>query len=63
LAAKGINVTKIESRPVPSTPWKYRFYLDLEGHAADDPIRTALAEAGSFTTELRVLGTYPAAER
>lgn len=34
-----------------------------EGHAADDPIRTALDEARSLTTELRVLGTYPAAER
>jgi chorismate mutase/prephenate dehydratase len=62
-AARGINVTKLESRPVPSTPWQYRFYLDLEGHAADDPIRTALDEARSLTTELRVLGTYPAAER
>jgi chorismate mutase / prephenate dehydratase len=63
LAARGINVTKLESRPVPSTPWQYRFYLDLEGHAADDPIRTALDEARPLTTELRVLGTYPAAER
>jgi chorismate mutase / prephenate dehydratase len=62
-AGRGINVTKLESRPVPSTPWQYRFYLDLEGHAADDPIRTALDEARPLTTELRVLGTYPAAER
>lgn len=62
-AGREINVTKLESRPVPSTPWQYRFYLDLEGHAADDPIRTALDDARALTTELRVLGTYPAAER
>jgi chorismate mutase/prephenate dehydratase len=61
LSRRGINMTKIESRPIPSTPWQYRFYLDLEGHAAVDPIRSALAEAEAHTRELRVLGTYPSA--
>jgi chorismate mutase/prephenate dehydratase len=61
LSRRGINMTKIESRPLPSTPWQYRFYLDLEGHAAADPIRGALDEARAHTTELRVLGTYPSA--
>ncbi len=62
-ARREVNVTKLESRPVPDTPFQYRFYLDLQGHAADDPVRTALEEARALTTELRVLGTYPAAER
>jgi chorismate mutase/prephenate dehydratase len=62
LSRRGINITKLESRPVPATPWQYRFYLDLEGHAATDPIRSALEEARAHTTELRVLGTYPSAE-
>ena len=62
-AEKGVNVAKLESRPIPSSPWKYRFYLDLEGHASDDPVRSALEEARPHTTEIRVLGTYPAAER
>jgi chorismate mutase/prephenate dehydratase len=62
LSRRGINMTKLESRPVPSSPWQYRFYLDLEGHAAVDPIRSALDEARDHTTELRVLGTYPSAE-
>lgn len=62
-ASRGVNVTKLESRPVPSAPWKYRFYLDLEGHMDDEPVRGALEEARALTTELRVLGTYPAAER
>lgn len=62
-AERGVNVTKLESRPIPSSPWKYRFYLDLEGHASDDRVRTALEEARPHTSEIRVLGTYPAAER
>ena len=62
-AGRGVNVTKLESRPIPSSPWKYRFYLDLEGHADDEQVRTALDEAKAHTTEIRVLGTYPAAER
>ncbi len=61
LSRRGINLTKLESRPFPSAPWQYRFYLDLEGHAAEDPLRSALAEAREHTTELRVLGTYPSA--
>jgi len=61
LSRRGINLTKIESRPVPSTPWQYRFYLDVEGHAAEDPIRSALDEAREHTTEIRLLGTYPSA--
>ena len=62
-AQRGVNVAKLESRPIPSSPWKYRFYLDLEGHAGDDRVRAALEEAKTHTTEIRVLGTYPAAER
>jgi chorismate mutase/prephenate dehydratase len=62
VSRRGINMTKLESRPIPSTPWQYRFYLDLEGHAATDPLRSALEEARAHTSELRVLGTYPGAE-
>lgn len=62
LSRRGINMTKLESRPVPSSPWQYRFYLDVEGHAAVDPLRSALDEARDHTTEIRVLGTYPSAE-
>ena len=59
---RGVNISKIESRPIPATPFQYRFYLDLEGHAAVDPVRTALDEAREHTSELRVLGTYPSAD-
>lgn len=60
--ARGVNLTRIESRPVLGSPWQYRFYLDLEGHAASEPVRAALEELKAITTELRVLGTYPRAE-
>jgi len=59
-AARGISLTKLESRPIPSAPWSYRFYLDAIGHAAGAPFQAALADIEPLTTELRVLGTYPA---
>ncbi|MGE5177542.1 MAG: prephenate dehydratase [Bacteroidota bacterium] len=59
---RGVNLTRIESRPVLGAPWQYRFYLDLEGHAASEPVRAALEELRPLTTDVRVLGTYPRAE-
>lgn len=61
LARRGVNLTKLESRPLPGSPWKYRFYLDLEGHAASSRISGVLEEIRPLTAELRVLGTYPKA--
>ncbi len=58
LAARGVNLTKLESRPIPATPWEYRFYLDVEGDAAAEPLAAALAALGGLTAELRILGSY-----
>jgi len=60
-AARGLSLTKIESRPIPEAPFTYRFYIDVLGHAASVPFAAVLEEIGSLTTELRVLGTYAAA--
>ncbi|HEV8579713.1 MAG TPA: bifunctional chorismate mutase/prephenate dehydratase [Thermoanaerobaculia bacterium] len=60
---RGVNLAKLESRPIPESPWKYRFYLDVDGNADREPLRGALAEVRPLTAELRVLGTYPATER
>lgn len=60
-AAHGLSLTKIESRPIPNTPFTYRFYIDILGHAAGEPFQNALAELGPLTTELRILGTYAVA--
>ena len=59
---RGVNLTKLESRPIPATPWRYRFYLDIEGHAASAPVTEALQAIEPKTAELRILGTYARAE-
>ncbi|HOA24405.1 MAG TPA: prephenate dehydratase [Aggregatilineales bacterium] len=58
-ALRDVDLTKIESRPLPGMPWKYRFYLDFLGSQHDDAPRRALAHLAEITTELRVLGSYP----
>ena len=57
LAAAGLNLSKLESRPT-GVPWAYRFFLELE-HAAGDPqLDEALAAVRGAARELRVLGTF-----
>lgn len=58
LGRRGVNLTKLESRPIPESPFKYRFYLDVEGHAASEKVSEALEEVRPLTEVLRVLGTY-----
>jgi prephenate dehydratase len=57
-ALRGIDLTKLESRPVPGRRWEYLFYADL---TARDQVASAraLAHLGEFATMLRILGTYP----
>jgi prephenate dehydratase len=61
-AKHGVNLLKIESRPIHGRPWEYQFFIDVEAGdvARLDP---ALAEVRSATSELRVLGRYIAASR
>lgn len=61
LGRRGIPLTKIESRPLQTTAWRYRFYLDLDGHADSTEVVEALEAIRPLTTELRLLGTYPKA--
>ena len=51
-AARGLSLTKLESRPIPSAPFTYRFYVDVLGHAASAPFAAALDEIRPLTTEL-----------
>ncbi len=60
-ASRGINLTKLESRPDRRLPWHYVFYLDFEGHWSDAPCRDALVGLLSKSSFLKVLGSYPAA--
>lgn len=57
---RGINLTKIESRPIPGRPWQYRFYLDLQASLAAAETQSALEELKTCTEAIRVLGCYPA---
>jgi prephenate dehydratase len=60
-ARRGINLTKIESRPTKAELGQYHFLIDCEGHAQDEPVSAALQEVRDLTVDLRVLGTYPRA--
>lgn len=54
-----INLTKLESRPMPGTPFQYLFYLDFEGNAASEGVRAALDDLSGATAFLKILGSYP----
>ena len=56
---KGINLTKIESRPAKNKPWEYIFFLDFEGHATDAPIHETLDEMEDNVLFMKLLGSYP----
>jgi len=58
-ATNGINLLKIESYQVGGAFRWTRFAIDFEGHPADAPVARALEELRFFSTELRLLGTYP----
>ena len=62
IADEGLNVTKLESRPRPGTPWEYVFYVDVEGHSSSPRMQAALAGLAERTVFLKVLGCYPARE-
>jgi chorismate mutase/prephenate dehydratase len=62
IADEGLNVTKLESRPRPGTPWEYVFYIDVEGHIGSPRMQAALAGLAARTLFVKVLGCYPARE-
>ncbi len=58
-AERGINLTKIESRPQKKRAWEYVFFLDLDGHVSDREVQEAIKELEKMCVFLRVLGSYP----
>jgi chorismate mutase/prephenate dehydratase len=61
LAAHGISMTRIESRPSRRGMWDYVFFLDLEGHAEDAKLASALADLKALAGMYKQLGSYPRA--
>jgi len=61
LALHGISMTRIESRPSKRRKWDYVFFVDVEGHEQDPPVKRALAELRKRAALFRVLGSYPRA--
>jgi prephenate dehydratase len=62
LALRGINLTRIESRPLKGRLGEYRFFLDFDGHIAEQRVGDALAALHRRCQHVRFLGSYPKAD-
>jgi prephenate dehydratase len=59
-ATNGVNMTKLESYQLEGSFNATMFYADIEGHPDERPVQLAMEELGFFTSEVTVLGSYPA---
>jgi prephenate dehydratase len=57
-ARAGLDLVRLVSRPLPATPWKYRFDAVVAGHPLEPAVRVALRELREQTRTLRVVGIY-----
>jgi len=62
-ATRGVNLTRIESRPIGDRLGRYRFNIDAEGHVLDESVGEALAGLHRFSPRVSFLGSYPRADR
>ena len=53
-----LNMTKIESRPIPDRNWEYRFFIDFEGNLADSAVKNALRGLREEARSMKILGNY-----
>ncbi|MCI0458881.1 MAG: prephenate dehydratase [Gemmataceae bacterium] len=60
-ALRDINLAKIESRPIHGSPWKYHFYVDINGSMQGGVCRNAISHLQEIASFLKVLGSYPGA--
>jgi prephenate dehydratase len=59
-ARHNIDLLQLVSRPIPQSPWRYRFDAVLDGHPLDAIVSETLGELRTRTRQLRVFGSYPA---
>lgn len=57
----GVSLSRLESRPARHALWEYVFYVDIDGHREDAPIKAALEELAKRAAYLKILGSYPVA--
>ena len=62
-STRGVNLTRIESRPIGDRLGRYRFNIDAEGHVLDDSLGEALAGLHRFSPKVSFLGSYPRADK
>ena len=58
-AKKKVNMTKIESRPSKKKLWEVVFFVEIEGHAEDKKLNSALKQVDELCDLLKILGSYP----
>ncbi len=58
-ASRGVNLTKLESRPTRHQPWEYNFYMDVAGHREDETLAGALKSLEEHAIFVKILGSYP----
>lgn len=58
-AAAGVDLARIESRPSRRQAWDYNFFIDIEGHADDAPVRQVIESIEAEAAMLKILGSYP----
>ena len=56
-----LDMTRLESRPSPSSKWSYVFFIDFAGHKEDEAAINVLSELSENVVDLKVLGSYPRA--
>ena len=62
-ALRDINLTKLESRPIPGRPWEYLFYVEIEARRDDLMCARSLMHLAEFARWTRILGSYKGTER
>jgi prephenate dehydratase len=62
-ADQQINLTRLESRPVPTNPFEYVFFVDFLGGLTDPPVDAALKHLRATARHVKIIGSYPVAER